>query len=880
MPSDIESITQDLARIQADRSKRLANESSSKLESGPGFIRGAGRGFIEQVAEGGAKAASQVSRWVSPPEYKDPTYIEENILPGIQKAEQWVSPDTESPSFANQAGRFVGGLAGVVTEIAATIWIPGVGEASLAEAPMHIIRLANFLRTSPVIVQNTLSKANDIYRDELKKTGDIEKAGSAANASVLPTLGFEALAFNFVPGAPGSSLIKSALKAGAVGGVSAGGEYATEKIVKDEQIDPVEMAKQVATGAVTFAGLTTAHSGLSRIMKRGRPALPSEAIEDAKQDAAKTDAATEAEPVIETTARTIYEPPKPAIVTPEGKVEVALAGENHDAIQERLGLPISEDRRGFVSGVTGKPIDRAMALEELKTNNPDIYNGLTDVQKAEAEKIGLHSEMLGIVGKEKPVQPSAAYPEGFDEVNIPPAMRGKVRGAPNATDIATGLEADIPPLARGKGREVPQGIGIATGLESDIPPSNRGKVRITPEEKISQSETMRGPNEPAMLRQERDTRARARLPGDIESDIYTPAKVDEGFRISKGMEKDRVLKPQEAVLKRQPEPRGARVEPLFDESNPLSKIEKIADRFDNNQDFVDYMEVTAGLSKDQVKGLRTKSDMRAIDKANYDFTKEYGVGPEALRKFFNDVDHNRVYGRSKLSAGKPTEPTPLSEKTISDIKQITGADIKLVDVIHAKENEAALKAHGITAEDISNGTHVINGRYFRDADMRHVIELSVKSGDPNYTGYHEAGHAVSEMARAIDPRKMDILEKKFGLNEEAIADGFAKYMKDGTVKGPTGAMLYLRSVYNGIKNFFEKVGNYFKGKGYQSVESIFGEAKSGKMLKEFESLGTKFKEVGFENMDAFKADYEKNSLGKYNETPKEYLDYLYCVGIG
>lgn len=248
---------------------------------------------------------------------------------------------------------------------------------------------------------------------------------------------------------------------------------------------------------------------------------------------------------------------------------------------------------------------------------------------------------------------------------------------------------------------------------------------------------------------------------------------------------------------------------------------------------------------------------------------------------FHSQDYFEAYRRAhgveapKLSAEVQTPKKGITSETLSDIKKATGIDAKLVDDIHLKGNEKSLAAHGITPEDIKKGVYVINGRYFKNADFKKVIEISTKHGDPNYTGYHEAGHAVYEMAHAVDARKARILEDRFGMNEEAISNGFAKYMMDGKVEGPKGAKMYLQELYKKMKDFFVKTGNYLKGKGFQSVESIFGDAKSGKLLEKYEAkfaeVGDRWKQSGFESAEHFKASFEKDSLSKYEESPDHFL---------
>ena len=139
-----------------------------------------------------------------------------------------------------------------------------------------------------------------------------------------------------------------------------------------------------------------------------------------------------------------------------------------------------------------------------------------------------------------------------------------------------------------------------------------------------------------------------------------------------------------------------------------------------------------------------------------------------------------------------------------------------------------------------------------------VIQLAIDAQNPIRTMRHEALHALKELG-FFTPQQWKTLEKmandqwidkylkskkatladgtettryeaykQLGLSkddiiEEAIADAFGDF--DGS-KAPAGM---LSALLNKMRNFFDALGNYLSGRGFESYKDIFGNVEAGKL---------------------------------------------------
>jgi len=131
----------------------------------------------------------------------------------------------------------------------------------------------------------------------------------------------------------------------------------------------------------------------------------------------------------------------------------------------------------------------------------------------------------------------------------------------------------------------------------------------------------------------------------------------------------------------------------------------------------------------------------------------------------------------------------------------------------------------------------VNGTY-----LNRIISLCLDNPNIEATLHHEAIHALKEMG-LFSPKEWAVLSKraneqwidKYNIKtrypnaspevkiEEAIASAFPDYMKQ--IGQPRGLL-------QRIKDFVQKVGNVFRGLGFNTSESVFGKAAEGRLTGE------------------------------------------------
>ena len=131
----------------------------------------------------------------------------------------------------------------------------------------------------------------------------------------------------------------------------------------------------------------------------------------------------------------------------------------------------------------------------------------------------------------------------------------------------------------------------------------------------------------------------------------------------------------------------------------------------------------------------------------------------------------------------------------------------------------------------------VNGTY-----LNRIISLCLDNPNIEATLHHEAIHALKEMG-LFSPKEWAVLSKrakeqwidKYNIKtrypdaspevqiEEAIASAFPSYMKQ--VGQPRGLL-------QRIKDFVQRVGNVFRGLGFNTSESVFGKAATGQLTGE------------------------------------------------
>lgn len=106
-----------------------------------------------------------------------------------------------------------------------------------------------------------------------------------------------------------------------------------------------------------------------------------------------------------------------------------------------------------------------------------------------------------------------------------------------------------------------------------------------------------------------------------------------------------------------------------------------------------------------------------------------------------------------------------------------------------------------------------------------MIQVALKdfTGDTAaQIGYHEAWHAIQGMLLTNDEKR--ILRDRFK-NDERIADEFADFSTNRKRLLPNG----IRTIFQKIRDFIDALGNYLAGRGFRTVNDIFGQALAGQL---------------------------------------------------
>jgi hypothetical protein len=163
-------------------------------------------------------------------------------------------------------------------------------------------------------------------------------------------------------------------------------------------------------------------------------------------------------------------------------------------------------------------------------------------------------------------------------------------------------------------------------------------------------------------------------------------------------------------------------------------------------------------------------------------------------------------------------------------------------------NRMGLPNVGLKFEDalqayVNGEISPVNGMYFEN-----MIKVALSGDHPERTINHEALHAMKDLgffsskdwqilssaAKSKWMKQYDIA-KGYGKEspeiqiEEAIAHAFADYQ---TQPSP------IKSIMSKIIDHLKKLGNFIRGRGYQSAEDIFGKAAEGKLEATKEATAT------------------------------------------
>lgn len=144
--------------------------------------------------------------------------------------------------------------------------------------------------------------------------------------------------------------------------------------------------------------------------------------------------------------------------------------------------------------------------------------------------------------------------------------------------------------------------------------------------------------------------------------------------------------------------------------------------------------------------------------------------------------------------------------------------VEMVDQIE-RDDEAFREGRGREFKEGEEEIVGVTRTYGKGEKLEAVIQLTQKATPT--TGRHEAFHAVTNML--LTEREKGVILKKYGDYEKA-ADAFGEF-RDGKTTGDT----VIDRIFQAIKDFLERVGNYLESKGFKSADDVFRAIDEGKL---------------------------------------------------
>lgn len=207
-------------------------------------------------------------------------------------------------------------------------------------------------------------------------------------------------------------------------------------------------------------------------------------------------------------------------------------------------------------------------------------------------------------------------------------------------------------------------------------------------------------------------------------------------------------------------------------------------------------------------------------------------GPEPkLGDFYDQAVRNLEY-YAQEGVQIPIQPENVPRGEFSNLEQAKAAAqdvlrtnkidnqviVKIVDQI-AVDDQAFKKGYGQAYKpsefEIQGATYTPG---MKDR-IKSVIELA--NGADRGVGRHEAFHAVSNIL--LDPTEQKIITDRYGDMEKA-ADAFAEYRNTGQAETPL-----LERIFQKIKDFLDRIKNYFDSKNFKTAEDLFKDIEEGKL---------------------------------------------------
>lgn len=208
------------------------------------------------------------------------------------------------------------------------------------------------------------------------------------------------------------------------------------------------------------------------------------------------------------------------------------------------------------------------------------------------------------------------------------------------------------------------------------------------------------------------------------------------------------------------------------------------------------------LESDSLQGLKDKmTEFKNTEQSLKVGTVEKGslLSPEESQALVSDILSILADGSTINFVGKIDPNRPDIQKALAQWKQGNPGASFVIEGMHRKV--------------------VVDGN-----KMAALIEIAMKgSSDIKLTAWHEAWHSIDELFLTENEQK--ILAEKLTPDIEKQANIFAKYAANQKHLLPNSA----KPIFERIRTFFEKLGNYLKGRGFTSAEDVFDRALRGEL---------------------------------------------------
>ena len=266
------------------------------------FVEQAGVGFVET-----AGTATKAVEWAQNTLIGDDEVINEwaqrsgVIQEFNDKIDEWVTERTpEDMDLSDQIARGLGGIP--------LFFIPAMGVGKVAEIAKVAPKIANWFRIGTMAVLDSASAAGGIYSDELKKTGDADRASEVASKVFLANLPISVALDKFgifgdVRGTGMKGVAERAARSAGAGVVGGGIMAPTIAHIRDEEITGKEILQAATVGGIVAATmgvgvqLLSGYKGKAKDYSEDSPEVD-QLIDDSHAEKAQKATDANAQPIV------------------------------------------------------------------------------------------------------------------------------------------------------------------------------------------------------------------------------------------------------------------------------------------------------------------------------------------------------------------------------------------------------------------------------------------------------------------------------------------------------------------------------------------------------------------------------------------------------